>query len=117
MANSHETGRLLAEWRVLVNMTPRELRHFLVQYGHVAGLSRAEAAAQGIKSGRDSASWILRMKGTHPADWTPTMWDWAQRQVSFIRRMRGVPGAFYKADGSPTRKLLALLLWGHDPEK
>jgi hypothetical protein len=36
--------------------------------------------------------------------------------VSFIKRMRGVKGPLYK-DGEPTRKLLALLVWGHDPEK
>lgn len=109
--------QLYQDWRTLVNLRPVELRKFLAEYGHVAGLSRSEAAAQGIKSGRESATWILRMKATRPSNWTPTMWEWAKRQVAFIRRMRGNRGPLYHDDGTPTRKLLALLLWGHDPER
>jgi hypothetical protein len=108
---------LYHEWRALVNMTPAALRRFLMDWGGVAGLSRAEASAQGVKSGRESATWILRMKATPVRDWTPTMWAWAKRQVAFIKRMRGAQGALVKEDGTPTRKLLALLVWGHDPTK
>lgn len=104
-------------------MTAGELRDFLERWGDVAGLSRAEASAEGVRSGRDSARAILRMlpKGGRSyaqaeRNWTATDWKWARRQVSFIKRMRGVKGPLYK-DGEPTRKLLALLVWGHDPEK
>lgn len=111
-----EDPELYALWRDLVNLRPAELRSFLSEFGQVAGLSRAEAAAQGIKSGRESATWILRMKAARVDNWTPTMWEWAARQVNFIRRMRGNAGPLYR-DGAPTRKLLALLLWGHDPDR
>jgi hypothetical protein len=112
------------EWRALVNMTPRELQKFLGEWGDVAGLSRTEAKAEGVRSGRDSARALIRMlpKGGRSVtqaekNWTKTDWTWARRQVAFITRMRGVKGPLYDKKGEPTRKLLALLLWGHDPEK
>lgn len=121
MKSRIETWR---EWRSLVNMTPRELRAFLDKYGKVAGLSRAQAASQGIRSGRDSARALIRMlpKGGRSysqaeANWSAGDWKWARRQVSFIRRMSGSAGALYDDKGRPTRKLLALLVWGHNPRK
>jgi hypothetical protein len=109
------------EWKRLVNMTTKQLRDFLDGYGDVAGLSREEARAQGVRSGRDSARAILRMKEKPRSEWTKGDWDWARRQVAFIKRMSGAGGALLeeKADGSlvPTRKYLALLMWGHDPLK
>lgn len=114
---------LWEEWRQLVNMTERELSAFLTEYGDVAGLSRREASAEGVRSGRDSAEALLRMipTGTSYAraeeNWGPAGWDWAKRQVAFIKRMQGVKGPLYDDVGEPTRKLLALKLWGHDPEK
>jgi hypothetical protein len=116
-------------WKDLVNMSPAELRVFLSEYGEEAGLSRAEARSEGVRSGRESAQWILKMRAALPQrtyslaerNWTPSMWEWARRQVAFNRRMRGMRGPLYREykDGScsPTRKLLALLVWGHDPER
>jgi hypothetical protein len=124
--NDYPDDVVWEKWRRLVNMNPAELREFLRSpWGKVAGLSRQEAAAQGIKSGRDSASWILRMveaggRVSFPAaerSWSPSMWQWARRQNGFISRMRGNTGAFYDAEGEPTRLLLSLLVWGHDPER
>jgi hypothetical protein len=120
---SAKRERLYKEWRRLVNMTARQLRTFLDRYGNVAGLSRGEAKAEGVRSGRDSARALLKMipEGTsfkRASDrWTEAQWSWASRQVAFIRRMRGMPGPLYNARGEPTRKLLSLKLWGHDPEK
>jgi hypothetical protein len=57
------------------------------------------------------------MKKINKYDWTPEMWRWAGRQVSFISRMTGNPGPLRDSKGEPTRKLLALLVWGHNPEK
>ena len=111
-------------WRKLVNMSASELRRFMdSSEGRAAGLSRIEARSQGIKSGRESAGWILKMQplGTSYSsatrNWSPAMWRWARRQVAFIKRMRGNKGALWDADGNPTRKHLALLIWGHDPQK
>jgi hypothetical protein len=110
-----------AEWKVLVNMTAKELQAFLDDYGDVAGLSRQEAAAQGVRSGRDSARAILRMKAKPKAEWTASDWQWARRQIAFIKRMGGGGSALLqeRRDGVlvPTRRYLALLLWGHDPLK
>lgn len=109
------------EWKTLVNMSAKEIEDFLDQYGDVAGLSRAQASAQGIRSGRDSARAIIRMKRKKKADWNSGDWKWARRQVAFIKRMSGSRGDLLreKADGTmvPTRKYLSLLVWGHDPLK
>ena len=112
------------EWRLLVNMTPAELRAFLkTDDGKEAGLSRGDARAIGIKSGRESAQWILKMKPRGKTfrqaerEWTPTMWEWARRQNAFIKRMRGNKGPLWDKDGYATRKHTSLLLWGHDPLK
>lgn len=111
------------KWRRYVNMSAGELQRFMDSAeGREAGLSRSEARKQQIKSGRESARWILRMLpdgGSFRSavrSWTPTMWSWARRQNSFIARMRGSEGPLYK-DGEMTPKLASLLIWGHDPEK
>lgn len=123
-----EKAGLWVEWRASINMSERELRAFLRQWGDVAGLSRREARAQGIRSGRDSAralvgkeprgGMIARGRTFRMAfeEWKPSEWTWARRQVSFIARMRGARGKL-RIEGIPSRRLLALKLWGHDPEK
>lgn len=106
---------LYKEWRRLVNITPSRLERFLAsKEGREAGLSRSDASAQGIRSGRDSARAILRMKRKPKSEWTDADWKWAKRQVAFIKRMRGAKGPLFK-DGKKTRKHTSLLLWGHDP--
>lgn len=112
------------EWRELVNMTPAELRSFLeTDDGKEAGLSRSEAASQGIKSGQESARWILKMKPKGKSfaqaerEWTPKMWSWARRQNAFIKRMSAMRGPLWDKRGFATRKHTALLVWGHDPLK
>ena len=57
------------------------------------------------------------MKDTPKDEWTPTMWDWANRQISFISRMKGNKGGLYDDKGNKTRKHTSLLIWGHNPEK
>ena len=111
-------------WRELVNMTPAELKSFLrsdmVRMDH---LRRTKADRQRIKDGRESARWLIRMipRGSNfkaaQSNWTPTMWSWARRQVSFISRIRRNTGLLRDAEGKPTKKLLSLLLWGHNPDK
>lgn len=111
-------------WRQLVNMTPTELERFMrSDEGRQAGLSKSQAEKQGIKSGRTSAEWLLKMIptgtsfGKAVSEWTPAMWQWCRRQVSFNSRMRGNKGALYDKQGRKTRKHLSLLIWGHNPEK
>ena len=108
-----------AKWKKLVNMSASEIERFMdTQLGKEAGLSRKEAReAGGIKTGRDSARAIIRMKRTPVEDWSQNDWQWASRQISFISRMKGNIGKLRDEDGEPTRKLTSLLIWGHNPEK
>lgn len=106
------------KWKSLVNMSKSELEKFYnSQEGKDAGLSSQEASEQGISSGRESARWIMKMKDTNVSDWTPSMWRWAKKQISFISRMSGNKGSLYDDKGDKTRKHTSLLIWGHNPEK
>ena len=109
----------LRKWRDLVNMSVSELEKFMEsEEGKAAGLSRSEASKAGIRSGRDSARAIIRMKQKKPEEWTAADWGWAGRQISFISRMRGNDGPLTDPKtGEKTRKLTSLLIWGHDPRK
>jgi hypothetical protein len=107
-----------AKWKSLVNMSSSELERFYnSQEGKDAGLSTKEANEQGISSGRESARWAMKMKNTKVSDWTPTMWKWANKQISFISRMSGNKGGLYDDKGNKTRKHTSLLIWGNNPEK
>lgn len=118
-----EKRSLYKEWQKLVNMSGKEIQSFLdSDKGGEAGLSRKEAGKAGaggkkITSGRDSARAIIRMLGTPMAKWTANDWKWAGKQVNFISRMKGAKGGMRDEKGRPTRKLLALKVWGHNPEK
>jgi hypothetical protein len=118
-----EKDALYKEWKKLVNMSGKEIESFLdSDDGKEAGLSRKEAGKAGssggkITSGRDSARAIIRMLDTPKDKWTPNDWKWAGKQVSFISRMKGAKGGLRDDKGRPTRKLLALKVWGYNPEK
>jgi hypothetical protein len=118
-----EKDALYKEWQKLVNMSGKEIQSFLdSDDGEEAGLSRKEAGKAGatggkITSGRDSARAIIRMLDTPKDKWSPNDWKWAGKQVNFINRMKGAKGSMRDEDGKPTRKLLALKVWGYNPEK
>jgi hypothetical protein len=59
----------------------------------------------------------MKMKQTPKSEWTPTMWKWANKQISFISRMSGNKGDLYDDKGNKTRKHTSLLIWGHNPKK
>lgn len=106
------------KWKSLVNMTKSELENFYnSKEGKEAGLSSSEAKGLGIHSGRESARWVMKMKDTPHKDWTPKMWEWAKRQISFISRMSGNKGGLYDDKGNKKRKHTSLLIWGHNPKK
>jgi len=108
---------LYSDWKKLVNMSASEIEKFLdSEEGEDAGLSRKEASKLDISRGRDSARAIVRMKDKGKDDWSSNDWEWAQKQVSFISRMKGNEGPLFK-DGKMTRKMKSLLIWGHDPRK
>jgi|694.fasta_scaffold01602_5 hypothetical protein len=113
-----ENKETYKKWKSLVNMSKSELEKFYnSQEGKDAGLSSQEASEQGISSGRESARWVMKMKQTPMQEWTPTMWTWAKKQISFVSRMSGNKGGLYDDKGNKTRKHTSLLIWGHNPEK
>lgn len=118
-----EKDGIYKEWSKLVNMSAKELSDFIdSEEGEEAGLSRKESGKAGasggkIKSGRDSARAIVRMLERKKDSWNDNDWEWAKRQINFINRMKGAKGSMREPDGKPTRKLLALKIWGHNPEK
>lgn len=122
-AEKKRRQELYARWRELVNMSAQSLENWLERQLELAkkdpskrpGLKQNVAAKMGISTGRQSAKWIIKMKQTPVKDWTPEMWRWAGKQVSFISRMKGAAGPLYDEDGQPTRKLLSLKVWGHNP--
>ena len=116
--SQEEKKEIYAKWRKLVNMSKSELQKFYdSEEGKQAGLTPEEAKEAGIDSGRESARWIMKMKDTKVADWTPTMWMWAKKQISFVSRMSGNKGKLVDENGKKTRKYLSLLIWGNDPKK
>jgi hypothetical protein len=99
-------------------MSASELKAFMkTDEGKDAGLDPKEAKRLGIKSGQESAKWIIKMKSTNKDKWTLTMWDWAKRQINFIKRMSGNKGKLFDENGMKTRKHTSLLIWGRNPMK
>ena len=107
------------KWKKLVNMSASSLKkYYESETGKKSGLTPKQAkAAGGISTGRQSARWIVKMKETPVKEWTPEMWKWANKQISFISRMKGNAGPNVDEYGNPTRKMMSLKIWGHDPLK
>lgn len=106
------------KWKSLVNMSKGELEKFYnSDEGKAAGISADTAKELGISRGRTSAKWIMKMKETPVKEWTPEMWKWANKHISFISRMKGNKGGLYDDNGEKTRKHTSLLIWGHNPQK
>lgn len=114
---------LYKKWRELINMSASSIESFKKSQTEKGrkdpkkypGLKPKAAAKIGISSGVQSAEWIAKMKKTPVKDWTPEMWKWAGKQVSFVSRMLGNAGPLRDENGEPTRKLLSLKIWGHNP--
>lgn len=112
------------KWKSLINMSAAELQSFYdSQEGKKAGINKKKASELKIKRGRDSALAIIRMLKNGSSyekaikNWSANDWTWAGRQISFISRMKGASGKLRDENKKPTRKLLALKIWGHNPEK
>ncbi len=118
MLTDEDKKETYSKWKDLINMSKSELKKFYdSKEGKEAGISIETASKLGISRGRTSAKWIMKMKDTPVAKWTPEMWKWANKQISFVSRMRGNKGDLYDDKGKKTRKHTSLLIWGHNPEK
>lgn len=113
------------KWRELVNITPSELKNFLASdmSRMLVTFNRRESDKKRMNTASQNAKWILRMlSNSHNfrsavRHWTPHMWMWARRQVANITRLRRSGGLLRDHEGKPTKKLLFLLMWGHNPDK
>ena len=117
------------KWKQLVNMKASEFKSFFdSEDAKDAGMKQKDADEAGIDSGKESAKKLLLMipSGTSfklaSQTWTPDMWNWARKQISFISRMKGMRkrikgNPFEDEKGDMTRWLKSLLIWGHDPRK
>lgn len=114
-------------WKELVNMTPAQIKQFRDGAGKDAGLTQKEAEKAGdIDTGKESAEMLIKMipsgKTFEAAkkNWTPSMWFWAGKQVSFNSRMIGakknMKAPYFYRNGEMTRWLKSLLIWGHIPD-
>lgn len=116
------------KWKKLVNMSASELKKFYdSEEGKEAGMKQSDADAAGIDSGRESARMLIKMIPDSETfekakeKWTSSMWWWANKQISFISRMKGMRsrmvGNPFEREGKKTRWYMSLLIWGHDPRK
>ena len=123
--NREETWK---RWNELVNMSVGEIEKFLdSENGKDAGMKTSDAHKAGISSGKESAHMLIKMIPLGSSykkaeeNWTPSMWKWANKQISFISRMKGmksrIKGNPYEKDGKMTRWLKSMLIWAHDPRK
>ena len=90
-------------------------------------MKTSDAHKAGISSGKESAHMLIKMIPLGSSykkaeeNWTPSMWKWANKQISFISRMKGmksrIKGNPYEKDGKMTRWLKSMLIWAHDPRK
>lgn len=88
------------DFRRLVNMSPREIRAW-------ASDSRAKEAS--FESTRRRLPALARLKAKPVSRWTSIDCNFAQRVVSFNKRMRGM----LKQHGCTRKTLVALRNWGH----
>lgn len=104
--NKQEIDDVYAKWSKLANMSVSELEAW--QKNECS--SKASLSDGPIKR-------ALRLKKTAKASWGKTEVDMANRAISFISRMKGVEGGKPVSDGCPSKKVISLKNWGHNPEK
>jgi len=115
-AENKHRDEVYSRFRSSVNMSAKQVLSFAATgEGKVAGLSRGEAAKQGIASGRQRPRQIARLLGKPKESWTAADLSVANRVISFISRMKGAAGPIRDEKGRLSRKATSLLLWGFDP--
>ena len=113
------------KWKKLINMSAAQVESYKASQTSKAkkdstqypGLKPRVAAKAGISSGVQSAEWVIKLKSTPVKEWTPLMWKWANKQVSFVSRMKGAAGPLKDENGDDTRKTMSLKIWGHNPNR
>jgi len=105
-----------AKFNRLVNMRPHEIREHLRSGALRETLERTRRTkTEGIRLGIDAARKVMRLKALPIEEWVEGDWQWANRAMRYIERTLRNQGPLVTEDGRPTRKLLALRAWGHNP--
>lgn len=109
-------------WRELVNMSSGQVKSFLESpTSKMEGFDNVtETDKKRLRIARQNAKRLLKMiprSGSFRSaerQWTPSMWMWARRQIRVISRLLK-SGGFTEGDDAPTKKMIIIKLWGHNP--
>ena len=96
-----------ASWRSLVNMGASELRRW----------GETECSRRASLNPRAVIDRNLRLLETKKGDWDGTHIRAANRAISFISRMRGMPKGEPVSEGCPSKRDISLKNWAFDPNK
>lgn len=100
-----ERDRVFSRWKPLANMTAGELKRW----------AQNECSR---KASLDPAAVIKRnldLLETPKSSWTQKQVRAANRAISFIERMRGVEEGKPASEGCPSKRVISLRNWAHNP--
>lgn len=107
-----------ARFSRLVNMRPLAIREHLRSKALRETLAHSRRSkTEGIRLGVEAARHVMHLKALPLEEWGESEWQWCNRAVRYIERTLRTTAPCITEDGRPTRKLLALRAWGHDPVK
>ena len=96
-----------SSWRALVNMSASQLESW----------SKNECSKRASLDPKAVITRNLRLLRTNKADWTSKDIKDANRAISFISRMKGMPKGEPVVQGCPSKRDISLKNWAHDPNK
>ena len=112
MAEMQRIDGIWSDWQEAVNMTPRELEHWLgTDESNAVGDTHGEGESTGHREGRE----IVRILGTKKGDLTDEDVHQMHRVVGYVHRHLAQGGPAEDARHSKWR--YSLMNWGHDPLK
>lgn len=119
-ARGRERAEVYERFQRLVNMRPVEIRSHLRSPELAAVLERYRrrsraSKTEGIRLGQKMAGHIMQLKNTPVEGWDEQMWERCHRVNKYIEGLRRTPAPVLDEQGQPTRKLLTLRTWGHNP--
>ena len=96
-----------SSWRALVNMSASQLESW----------SKNECSKRASLDPKAVIARNLRLLRTNKADWTSKDIKDANRAISFISRMKGMPKGEPVVQGCPSKRDISLKNWAHNPDK
>ncbi len=113
MANAQEdVDDVLKDWKDAVNMTPRELEHWLETD---ESKSVGDTGGQGESTGHKEGKRIVELLGTKKGDLTDDDVANMRKVVGYVHRHLAQGGP--KDDAEHSKWRYSLMNWGHDPLK